>query len=246
MSCFVPFNGRNLDTSFFVFRPTLVVVDELVDALKRFSVSAETLGCVQSSIFRSIHGNMIIWYGAWRRKSSDNKESLNAALLSMLTDVSSMAILVEHSFFEPYAGESRDSSLAAKFSTGDIISVDAAESTNCDIGDLAYACLAILKSRFMKIEGLRAGVCTRSQSRPRVACIYVWKSLQFCYSYILNLEYRNAILPYLDRFSLDLKYDIFKVVYVSSERSASHLHYVSPHPMLGHEEESEERQVMQN
>ncbi|XP_030476107.1 uncharacterized protein LOC115693262 [Syzygium oleosum] len=246
MSCFVPFNRRNLDICFFVFRPTLVVVDELVEALKRFSVSTEALGCVQSSIFRSIHGNMIIWYGAWMRKSSDNKESLNATLLSMLTDVSTMAILIEHSFFEPYAGESRDGSLAAKLSTGDIISVDAAESTACKIGDLAYACLAIFKSRFMKIEGVNAGVCMKSQSQPRVACIVVWKSLQFCYSYILKSEYRKAMLPYLERFSLDIKYDIFKVVYVSSEGSVSYHHHVSPQPMLGHEGESKERQVMQN
>ncbi|KAL3741462.1 hypothetical protein ACJRO7_017011 [Eucalyptus globulus] len=244
MSCFVPFSWRNLDTSFFVFRPTFA--DELVDALKRFSVSTKVLGCVQSSIFRSIHGNMIIWYGAWTRKSSDNKESLNATLLSMLTDVSSMAILLEHSFVEPYAGESRDGSLAAKFSTGDIISVHAAESTNGEIGDLAYACLAIFKSRFMKIEGVSSGVCMRSENRPRVACVYVWKSLQFCYSWILNSEYRKAMLPYLDRFSLDLKYDIFKVVYVSSDNSVSYYRRVSLHPMLGHEGESKERQVIQN
>ncbi|XP_030553338.2 uncharacterized protein LOC115757296 [Rhodamnia argentea] len=153
MSCFVPFNRRNLDISFFVFRPTLVLVDELVEALKRFAASTGTLGCIQSSIFRSIHGNMIIWYAAWMRKSSGDKESLNAKLLSMLTDVSSMAILVEYSFFEPYAGESRDGSPAAKFSTGDIISVDAAESTADEVGDLAYACLALFKSRFRKDRG---------------------------------------------------------------------------------------------
>ncbi|KAI3416912.1 uncharacterized protein J3R85_014896 [Psidium guajava] len=246
MSCFVPFNRRNLDVSFFVFRPTSVLVDELVEALKRFAASAGSVGCVQSSIFRSIHGNMIIWYGAWTRKSSGDKESLNATLLSMLTGVSSMAILVEHSFFEPYAGESRDGASAAKFSTGDIISVDAAESTTSEVGDLAHACLALFKSRFMKIEGMDARVCLRSQSRPRVACVHMWKSLQFCYSWILNAEYRNSVLPYLDRLSLDLKYDIFKVVYVSGEGSAGYHSHVSPHPMLGHEEESTERKLVQN
>lgn len=59
MACFVPFNNRNLDTSFFVFRPTVVLVDEFVDTLKHFSGSTESLGCVRSSIFRSIHGNMV-------------------------------------------------------------------------------------------------------------------------------------------------------------------------------------------
>lgn len=59
MACFVPFNNRNLDLSFFVLRPTVVLVEELVDALKDFSACTETLGCVNSSIFRSIHGNLV-------------------------------------------------------------------------------------------------------------------------------------------------------------------------------------------
>lgn len=60
MACYVPFNSRNLDISFFAFRPTVVYVDDLVECLKQFSSYTETLGCVHSSIFRSIHGNMVI------------------------------------------------------------------------------------------------------------------------------------------------------------------------------------------
>lgn len=59
MACFVPFSNRNLDLSFFVFRPTVVLVDDFVDALKQFSLCTESLGCVQTSIFKSIHGNMV-------------------------------------------------------------------------------------------------------------------------------------------------------------------------------------------
>lgn len=59
MACFFPYNSRNLDTSFFIFRPTIVIVDDLVEALKHFSYSTESLGCVHSAIFRSIHGNMV-------------------------------------------------------------------------------------------------------------------------------------------------------------------------------------------
>lgn len=58
----VPFNNQNLDTSFFVFKPTVVIVDDLVHGLKQFSLTTESLGCVQSSIFRSIHGNMVTFF----------------------------------------------------------------------------------------------------------------------------------------------------------------------------------------
>lgn len=60
MACSVAFNNKNLEISFFVFKPTIVIIDDLVHVLKLFSLSAENLGCVQSSIFRSIHGNMVI------------------------------------------------------------------------------------------------------------------------------------------------------------------------------------------
>ncbi|KAJ6895016.1 hypothetical protein NC652_028688 [Populus alba x Populus x berolinensis] len=81
MACFVPFNNRNLEISFFIFRPIVAVVDELVETLKHFSACTESLGCVQSSIFKSIHGNMIIWYGAWMKKSCENKELLTGELI---------------------------------------------------------------------------------------------------------------------------------------------------------------------
>ncbi|XP_057510461.1 uncharacterized protein LOC130792886 isoform X2 [Actinidia eriantha] len=80
MGCFVPFNNRNLDLSFYVFRPMVVLVDELVESLKHFSLCTESLGCVHSAVFRSIHGNMIIWYGAWMKRSNENKELLNETL----------------------------------------------------------------------------------------------------------------------------------------------------------------------
>ncbi|OWM63847.1 uncharacterized protein LOC116213257 [Punica granatum] len=257
MACFVPFNNRNLDVSFFVFRPTLVIVDEFFDALKRFSACTESLGCVQSSIFTSIHGNMIIWYGAWMKKSSENKESLNATLLSMLKSTSSMAVIVEHSFFNPYAGESRDGSSAAKFFTGDIISVNAAESIAADSypdesrsDDLSFACLAIFKSQFSKTEGVKSGACLRSQSRPRVACLYIWKSLHCCYSCILSTDYRRSMIPYCDQLSIEVKYDLFRVVFVSTEIGSGkyndQLYYAAHDRVLGHgDEESNERGAMQ-
>lgn len=62
MSCFVPFNSRNIDISIFAFKPTVVLVDELIESLKRFSVCTENLGCVQSSIFKSIHGNLVSFF----------------------------------------------------------------------------------------------------------------------------------------------------------------------------------------
>ncbi|XVF27273.1 hypothetical protein REPUB_Repub14bG0092600 [Reevesia pubescens] len=226
MGCFVPFNNRNLDVTLFVFRPTVVVVDELVESMKQFCVCTETLGCVQSSIFKSIHGNLIIWYGGWMKKSTENKQLLTTTLLSMLTSMSSMAVLTEHSFFDAYAGESKDGSNAAKLSSGDIVSMNLISSSSSDINDVSYANLALFKSRFLRMEGATAGVCLKCQSMPRVACLYVWKSLLLCYSWILTSEDRKTMLPYLDRFSLTVKYDIFWVVYVSSEN----VHKVSDSP----------------
>ncbi|KAL8032205.1 hypothetical protein ABFX02_13G080500 [Erythranthe guttata] len=196
-SCYVPFNSRNLDISFFVFRPTVVYVDDLLHALKQFSSYTQTLGCVHSSILRSIHGNM----------------------LSVLTNVAGMAILIDHSFFDAFTGESRDGTPAAKFFTGDIVSMSSAtlSANNDDENKVSYACLAIFKDRFNKMSGARAGVCFKSQSVPRIVCLFVWKSLQFCYTYILTSDYRNTILPYLDGFALDVKYDVFRVVYVSGD-----------------------------
>lgn len=233
MACFFPYNSRNLDTSFFIFRPTIVIMDDLVEALKHFSFSTQKLGCVQSAIFRSIHGNMMVWYGAWIKRSTENKDSLAATLLSMLTSVSSMAILLEHGFFDAYAGESKDHSPAAKFYTGDIVSMNSASFSHHDImpiKDFTYACLAIFKDRFHNMNGAVSGVCFKSQQLSKVAAVFVWKSLQCCYSYILNQDSRS-VLPYFDGFSLDLKYDVFKVVYVSGD-SALNFHIFPPHKML--------------
>jgi len=58
-TCSVDFNNKDLDISFFVFKPTVVIVEHLVHGLQHFSLLTQNLGCVQSSIFRSIHGNMV-------------------------------------------------------------------------------------------------------------------------------------------------------------------------------------------
>ncbi|GLU14043.1 hypothetical protein SLE2022_306350 [Rubroshorea leprosula] len=244
MACFVPFDNRNFDISFFVFRPTVVLVDELTESLKHFSLCTESLGCVQNSIFKSIHGNMIIWYGGWMKKSTENKDLLTSTLLSMLADVLSTAVLIEHHFSDAYGGESRDGTSAAKFTTGDIISMNIIEPSSGDLNDLSYANLALFKSRFLKMEGARAGVCLKCLSMPKVACLYVWKSLQFCYSWILNTDYRRTMLPYLDRFSLSIKYDIFWVVYVSCENVPNY-HVPTPQQALENRGEAkEERQII--
>ncbi|KAK4729727.1 hypothetical protein R3W88_022715 [Solanum pinnatisectum] len=150
----------------------------------------------------------------------------------MLTSVSSMAILLEHGFYDAYAGESKDHSPAAKFYSGDIVSMNSASFSHHEmpIEDFTYACLAIFKDRFHSMNGAVSGVCFKSQQLSKVAAVFVWKSLQCCYSYILNQDSRS-VLPYFDGFSLDLKYDVFKVVYVSGD-SALNFHIFPPHKML--------------
>ncbi|OIW14035.1 hypothetical protein TanjilG_11380 [Lupinus angustifolius] len=228
MACSVPFDNKDLEISFFVFKPTVVIVDDLVHGLEEFSLSTEALGCVQSSIFRSIHGNMIIWYGAWKKRSKKEKVQLTSTLKSMLPNISSMAVLTEHSFLEAYAGESIEGSSTAKFSTGDIISMNSAiiaSSNPDDLNDLCYAVLALFPCRFAKMEGITAGLCLKGQSIPRVVCIHVWKSLHSCYSWILSSDHRKWMMPYLERFSTHMKYDIFRVVYVNGD-SVANLNYV--------------------
>ncbi|XP_042483753.1 uncharacterized protein LOC122064105 [Macadamia integrifolia] len=217
MPCFVPFDSKNLDISFCVFRPVVVLTDELIEALKRFSFWSVSLGCVSSSIFKSIHGNMIIWYGAWMKRSDEQKKLLHETLLSKLHQVSSLAVLLDHSFFKAYAGESKNGFPAAKFSTGEIISMNAMKLSSNIFNNLSYLCLALFKSNFLKMEGVAAGVCFRCEERPKVVCLYVWKSLKACYSWLLNSDYRSTIQLYIEPISPDIKYDIFWVVYVNSD-----------------------------
>lgn len=152
----------------------------------------------------------------------------------MLTNVANMAILVDHSFFDAYAGESRDGSPAAKFFTGDIVTLNSAtlSANESNENGVSYACLAIFKDQFLKMDGARAGVCCKSQSMPRIVGLVVWKSLQFCYTYILTSDYRNKVLPYLDGFAVDVKYDVFRVVYVSGDNVLNVPFYPHQHRML--------------
>lgn len=130
-----------------------------------------------------------------------------------------MAILQDHSFFDAYAGESRDGLPAAKFFTGDVVAVTSATLSGEDPAEMsvAYAFLAIFKDQFMKMDGAAAGACFKSKSMPHIVSLVVWKSLHSFYKYVLTSDYRNRILPYLDGFAVDVKYDVFRVVYVSGD-----------------------------
>jgi hypothetical protein len=65
VTCSVDFNNKELEISFFVFKPTVVIVEHLIHGLKHFSSCAENLGCIQSSIFKSIHGNMVLCFSSF-------------------------------------------------------------------------------------------------------------------------------------------------------------------------------------
>lgn len=112
MACFVPFNNRNLEICFLVFRPTIVLVDDLLESLKDFCLFTESIGCLHSAVFTSIHGNMVrillfhfhfsringiicaigilcvqmIWYGTWMKRSNEDKELLTSAFVSLFYD----------------------------------------------------------------------------------------------------------------------------------------------------------------
>ncbi|XP_023001460.1 uncharacterized protein LOC111495588 isoform X1 [Cucurbita maxima] len=220
----VGFNDREVSICFVVFKPLVFVVDHFVEALKQFSFSTTNLGCIQSSVLKSIHGNMIIWCGIWAKRSIENTELLSEAILKNLTKVSGMATIIDISFFEAYGGDSMDGSCVARFSKNRVISmISVAAKSGGDMNDLSYACLAIFKSRFQKIEGVISGICLKSQNRSTVMSLYVWNSPFYCYSWILNSDHLNSMMPYLDRFSLCIKYDVFQVVNVMDANVADFL-----------------------
>lgn len=233
MPCYVPFDNKSFDLSFSVLRPTGGVADELLTAMKCFSYHAEGLGCAHSSVLKSIHGNLMIWYGAWMKRSREDRKTLNATLLSSLLRISDMAVLLQHGFFEPYAGRfgkfmdhsnsTANRPSAAKFSSGDTILMCGIVPTSEDPSDLSYACLALLQSCFLNSEGISSAVCLRQHDqfgdveKPMVAVFQVWKSLEGCYAWLLNSDYRSTILPYISHLSTDAQFDVYKAVYVSTD-----------------------------
>ncbi|KAL5977424.1 hypothetical protein ACLOJK_021770 [Asimina triloba] len=167
----------------------------------------------------------------WMKRSDEKKKLLSDNLLSALGEVvSNMAVLFDHGFFEAYAGETKDGQSAAKFSSGDTISMCSMLPRVDDLADdLSYACLAIVKSTFLQMEGASAGVCLRCHDKPRVACLHVWKSLQSCYNWFLTSNYRHTISPFIHHLYAEIKYDIFQAVYVSSDDAFDVNHLVYPH-----------------
>ncbi|KAI3800762.1 hypothetical protein L1987_28856 [Smallanthus sonchifolius] len=234
MASFMPFTNNNLDIFMCVLRPTVAIVDDLLDTLKHFSFFTERLGCIHSSIFKSIHGNMIIWYGAWIKRSNDDKELLHEALFLALKNLQNMAVLVDHNFMVAYGGEARDGSSAAKFSTGDTIcfsSTHLPSNTKIKEQDFVHKCFSLFQSYFLKMDGTIAGVCLKCAARPLMINFYVWKNLQSCYSFILKNNHRDALLSWFCGATVFIKYDVFKVVYVSADDVSSFQHY-PPHKLL--------------
>ncbi|KAK1375510.1 Serine incorporator 4 [Heracleum sosnowskyi] len=231
MACCMPLKSSNLNVNILVLEPT-VVVDQLVEALKHFTSWSVTFGCIHSSILQSIHGNMIIWYGAWMKRSDDNQKLLDSALLFMLAKISSMADIVANNFFQAYGGESKNGFLAARFSTGDTVSLsDMAYSSpnNASELDLPNTILATFQSRFLTMDGATSGVClkkyynyTDSRANDSVLNFCVWESLEYCYSYIMRSDIKYEGL------SVHLKHYISRVIYVSGEDVLNFQH--SPWP----------------
>ncbi|KVH89406.1 hypothetical protein Ccrd_008600 [Cynara cardunculus var. scolymus] len=212
MACFMPFTNRNLDIFMCVLRPTVAIVDDLLHTLKHFSFFTERLGCIHSSIFNSLHGNM----------------------LSALTNLQNMAVLLNHNFMVTYGGVAKDGSLAAKFSTGDTICFSSNHllpDTKLNEQDFGYACFSIFQSYFPTMDGVVAGVCLKCASQPMVANFYVWKNLQSCYSFLLNNDHREMLENCFQDAAVFVKYDVYKVVYVSAD-NISTFQYYPPHKLL--------------
>ncbi|KAL8236054.1 hypothetical protein R6Q59_017135 [Mikania micrantha] len=233
MASFMPFTNNNLDMFMCVLKPTVAIVDDLIQTLKQFSFFTERLGCIHSSIFKSIHGNMIIWYGAWIKRR-DDRELLHEALFSALKNLQTMAVLVDHNFMVAYGGKARDGSPAAKFSTGDTICLSSTHlpsNTLMKEQDFARECFSIFQSYFLMMDDTVAGVCLKCTTRPTMINFYVWKNLQSCYSFLLKHNNRDALQNWFPGATVFFKYDVFKVVYVSADDGMSFQLY-PPHKLL--------------
>lgn len=146
-------------------------------------------------------------------------------------NLSHLAILLDYGFFEAYAGESKDEkggliNTAAKFATGDTISMTAILPKSEDVSDLSYACLAVMRSCFLRMEGVVSGVCFKCLDKPMVASLHVWKSLHSCYSWLLTSDHRKLISPYINHLSSRVDYDLFRVEYVSSDDVVNVRHFL--------------------
>lgn len=194
------------------------------------------------------YGLQIIWYGAWIKRSIENKELLHEALLVALTNLQSMAVLLDHDFMTAYGGEARDGSPAAKFSTGDIVCFNTIQllsdkkMNKMNEQDFVYTCFSVFQSYFHKMNGTVAGVCLKYESiSTMMVNFYVWKNLQSCYSFALNSENREILQQRFQNATVFMKYDIFKVVYVSADDVSSYQYY-PPHKLL----ETQTSEVLKN
>ncbi|KAK1277176.1 hypothetical protein QJS04_geneDACA022147 [Acorus gramineus] len=220
MPCLVPFNDEEVELSFFAFRPVGLFAEEVVEALKWFSFYNESqLGCAFSCVMKSIHGSMIVWVGAWLKSSQEKKRLLSSTLVSTLSNISNLAILLDHGFLGAYAGQNKDGrpSSTAKFSIGDAVSVYNILPKKDNDELLSYACMAILRSFLPRMEGVASGLCFNRKDKAMVTCLHVWRSLFDCYSWLLTSDPETKTLPYLSEVSEDVEYDVFRVVYVSGD-----------------------------
>ncbi|KAG0501843.1 hypothetical protein HPP92_001915 [Vanilla planifolia] len=184
--------------------------------MKCFSFQAEDLGCLHNSVMKSVHGNLVVWYGAWIKRSEENRRILYNTLLSAIQDLSHLGILLQHGFYDVYAGESNDGQPHARFSSGDAVLLCGMVPVSNDTSELL--CLhGDPRSGFRKAEGSVAGACLQCRDRPMVAMLHVWKSLQACYSWLIASDYRKTIRPYISNFINDAQFDVFRVIYVSSD-----------------------------
>lgn len=160
----------------------------------------------------------------------------------MLAKISSMAYIIDNTFFQAYGGESKDGFLAARFSTGDTVSFSViAHSSSDDASqiDLSSGILATLQVLFPTMDGATSAVCLkknyninnisdRGASDDCILIFRVWESLESCYSYTMRSDRKYVIVPFLEGLSLYLKHDIFRVIYVSGDNVLNFQH--SPWP----------------
>ncbi|XP_078438472.1 uncharacterized protein LOC144708891 [Wolffia australiana] len=216
MPCVVPLD-KKMDLSFFAFRQVGVFPDELIESLKLFSYFCEDLGCVYSAVFKCVHGNLIVWYGAWIKRPEDERRLLYDHLVSTLERASHLGALLDHGFFETYAGMSKDGRSAVRFVKGDTVWMAAMTPNGDDPAKLSYACMAVFKSCYLHEEGVAAGACFTCLDKPMVASVQLWRSLFDCYSWLIRSSHRTSVRPFLAHLSDDCEFELFTVVFVSSD-----------------------------
>ncbi|GLJ40974.1 hypothetical protein SUGI_0848190 [Cryptomeria japonica] len=200
------------------FKPHSPPADDLVATLVSYTNWFENSGYLNSSfILRSIHGNLVMWFGFWGNYELDSNQI--EAMQAVHEILSKMAQITGHFYHSLYHGQSKTGLPFAKVSRGDFVTTRLVLTETEKQESLCYACVAILKSYFNKTKGLRSCTCFKSLDGDKVLALAVWNELSAAYAWILDSgpNSEKVISGYVAELIVSTTYDVMEVVYATGD-----------------------------